>query len=412
MKDFFQELTNRQSKYQKLYCKNPNLAAAKLAVWSFQRIFKRYEKYEEQNKNVLNIAFVLYGGIGDVLVGLNYIKYFYNYINSTNINIDLYAFSSEKLIDAFVANFNFINNAYTSDIAIKNLNKYDVDIEIVRFPEIKINNMSKVKLYAPKLVDLFESYKKFYNKNIRIFSEKPYFDCSANNIAVALNKNRVQMPDIDNILNIDKNYKISFQIKQEKEVLKNFGLDDDKFITLNREVGESSVKSESTKMWSLEHYNELVKLIKHHFPEYKIVQLGSSENRSVILQNIDVNLVSKTSPEELKAILKNSILHIDGEGGLPHLRKILTSKPSVVLFTSTDKRVFGYENNFNLKADNACGIACEWVVPDWQKHCLRGFKNPPCSTELKPEYVFEKINDYLQTNYDKSLRVIHGGEIC
>ena len=65
------------------------------------------------------------------------------------------------------------------------------------------------------------------------------------------------------------------------------------------------------------------------------------------------------------------------------------------MFTSIDRNIFGYENNVNLKADGACPVPCEWITDDWQENCLRGFSEPPCVTQLLPEYVYENIKQLL-----------------
>mgnify|MGYP007069876829 CR=1 FL=1 len=82
-----------------------------------------------------------------------------------------------------------------------------------------------------------------------------------------------------------------------------------------------------------------------------------------------------------------------------HVKHFLQGK-SAVFFGQTAIEYLGYENNINLKS-NACAHWCEWIADDWQTHCIRGYEQAPCMTELKPQYVFEKIVPYLDSVIDK-----------
>lgn len=144
-------------------------------------------------------------------------------------------------------------------------------------------------------------------------------------------------------------------------------------------------------------------MIKENYPNLVIVQVGTDRCKEI--PEIDVNLLGKTNFEELKIILKNSILHIDGECGLVHLKHFLNGK-SAVLFGQTSIDYIGYENNINLKS-NACPHWCEWIVDDWQNNCIRGYKEPPCLAELKPDYVFENIKPYLDKITQQENKVIN-----
>ena len=113
------------------------------------------------------------------------------------------------------------------------------------------------------------------------------------------------------------------------------------------------------------------------------------------MKNVHLNLAGKTSLDEIKAILKNSLLHIDGEGGLVHLRHALKAGPSCVLFGPSSPEVLGYSENINLSS-GACPIHCEFYHDDWLKECVKNL-DCVCMKELKPDFVFTKISQYLST---------------
>ena len=130
----------------------------------------------------------------------------------------------------------------------------------------------------------------------------------------------------------------------------------------------------------------MVKQLKSLFPSYIFVEIGAG--RGPRLKGVDISITGKTTIEEIKAILKNAILHIDGEGGLVHLRHALQGGCSCVLFGPTSPEVYGYEENINLKS-SACPIHCEFYSRTWQKKCLKGKRI--CMESLTPKYVLDRI---------------------
>ena len=108
--------------------------------------------------------------------------------------------------------------------------------------------------------------------------------------------------------------------------------------------------------------------------------------------NIDgaVNHLSKFTILETASILKHSALHIDSEGGLVRIRRLLTTKPSAVLFGPTPVSLFGFENNINISA-NLCH-PCFWMHPEWLHNCHLGW-NKACMQGITAKAVWEKINE-------------------
>ena len=100
-------------------------------------------------------------------------------------------------------------------------------------------------------------------------------------------------------------------------------------------------------------------MIHDEFPSLSIVQVGR-ENPESDLVGTDIDLRDQTSFEELKVILKQSALHIDGECGMVHLNHALGGR-SAVLFGPTNMDFVGYPENINVKAKDACPLWCEWV---------------------------------------------------
>lgn len=54
---------------------------------------------------------------------------------------------------------------------------------------------------------------------------------------------------------------------------------------------------------------------------------------------------------------------------------------------------FKYDNNFNIKSD-FCGD-CWLKIPDWMFRCNEGYETNLCMKHIKPEFVVEQIEEYL-----------------
>lgn len=344
----------------------------------------------------LNIAFKLKGGLGDILIDLNYINHIVTTINLQLVSIDIYAHRNLALVNALLPKENFINKVYLDQDINDDTTKYDLFCIINRYPDIRYRDYNKIHKIAPELIDFVFSCQKFRLENLRFFNYLPVCDAESNYLSIIQGKKRIQQPDIYNLYQLSE--KFSYEISIDDKALNNFSnlnLIEKKFITIQRGTDDRQVLN-SIKLWPFGFYNTLIKYIKDNFPSIPIVQLGINSDRCPELDGIDLNLVGKTSVEDLKVLLKNSFLHIDNEGGMVHLRHALNGGTSAVIFGPTSPEFYGYSENLNLRGQG-CPHPCEWVVNKWQDHCAKGYgtQNTPCMLSLTPEYVFSKIKPLL-----------------
>lgn len=161
-----------------------------------------------------------------------------------------------------------------------------------------------------------------------------------------------------------------------------------KFITVNYGNGASKDISNVAKAWPINRFNQTVALFKGKYPDVKVVQIGDGNAERIL--NADCYILGE--PFEFVAyILKNSMLHLDIEGGLVHLATQLGTK-CIVLFGPTPEFYYGYEENINIKAGNChdcCGVYLD------SNRCARGMEEPECMYNITPEIVMGKINDYF-----------------
>lgn len=338
----------------------------------------------------------LKGGLGDILIGINYLNYIVKTLPKENIIIDVYAHRNLQLVASLLPADNFINGIYLDDAISDNGNdKYDLFVVLNRYPDVRRKDMDRIYAFCPDLIDFVHACEKWRLENIRIFNHLPVCDGESNYISEILNKKRIQQPDIYNLFDVKESF--SYELNLDETAINRFnqlGLKPNKFITIHRGIDDRQVKN-SVKLWPFNFYNALVKLIKEEYPSIKIVQLGINAERCPEFDGVDLNLVGKTSLEDVKVLLKNSLMHIDGEGGFVHLRHALNGGKSVVIFGPTSPAFYGYAENLNLRG-NGCSEPCEWIINNWQAFCCRGYSKVPCMYSLTPEFVFRNIKNAME----------------
>lgn len=350
--------------------------------------------------NTVKIAFKLKGGLGDILIGGNYIyiwkKEMLYDIQGKKLQIDIYAHRNKNLVSAlFPHTNNFIDNIYLDADVKDDTSKYDMFVVLNRYPDVRHKNMQKLYNLSPKLIDFVHACEKWRLDNLRVYNHKPVCDGQINIVNEILGKKRIQQADIYNLYNISE--KFSYQLDFTPDAIEFFNslnLSEKKFITIHRGVDDNQ-SANSTKLWPYEYYNNLIRYIKNTYPKLIIVQIGINKDRCQTFEGVDIDLVGKTTIEDLKILLSKAILHVDIEGGLVHLRHALNGGCSVVLFGPTSIETYGYSENINLRGQG-CPFPCEWIINKWQENCAKECQRMPCMISLTPEFVFSKISNKLK----------------
>ena len=163
------------------------------------------------------------------------------------------------------------------------------------------------------------------------------------------------------------------------------------FITVNYGWGKNSHENDyiPAKIWPYSYYAKLVKLIKSKYKGLNIVQIGRKNTPQI--PGIDIFLCD-WDIEVIKYVLKNSLLHIDSEGGMVHLATQLGAK-CLVPFGPTPIHFFGYESNINVVSDG-CNDCC-YMDEDFTR-CIRDMAEPECMYSIKPETMFGKFEAYIK----------------
>ena len=337
----------------------------------------------------LRIAFSMDGGVGDLLINLNYIYLFVLKYGKTNLQIDIDAGRSRKLLDQLLDYSEFIDCVY--NINEVSQESYDLYIHILRYPEIIYVNKKRIAKIYPDMLNYVFECEKFALLNPRYFDKSFNADgCSAMQEEI-FHRKRIQQPDINGFLGVKEVFSLPISVKESYKTLEKYFLFSKQYITIHRGCEEKNYQNSSTKLWNAQYYDRLIDLIKTE-TDMKIVLVGSEYEENLEISRQDIDLIGKTTIEEIKVILKNSFLHIDTEGGLVHLRHALDGGISVVIFGPTSDEFFGYSENINIRT-GACPYPCEWMTIDWMKECLRENDKRICMESVLPESVMKKIQE-------------------
>lgn len=375
---YYDYLNAKINKYQRLYGDNYKKVALKLVYWNLKFCCRLPLSLQNFSDNMQHILIIMSGGLGDFCFTAKYIEALHRYLgNNTIFDIQV------PKEDFYFLEYILKEKTYIQHILIDLPQKqYDAEIYIVRFPVV----LSYIKKRLDeKTIQYVYKLEKFYRENPLIVSNDYIGRCWS----LLKGQRRENQADVDNILNMSQSeFKINLP-NNEDIVLSKYGLDKQKFITIQTGAGVhfQHIKNE-TRQWPIEYYYELVNILKNEYPQYKIVQLGV-EYQS-LCSNIDLDLRGKTAVPELFVLLKNAKLHISQEGGMPIIRHFVKGGKSIVLFGPTDENFFGFSENINISA-RPCNNCCEWVTNDWMNRCIKTGSSADCMNNLTAETVMNEI---------------------
>lgn len=339
------------------------------------------DEYSDDSK--LRIAIKQGGGVGDALLDIQLAKTIY-LLAPESIQIDFYC----KAYRAFEG-YSFINEALPAEQLVE-CDAYDVILIMHRIPIVSRFNKRKVWNTSTTLYKYLADCEEL----ILVDFQERLDNKLISDYALIRGKNRIEQGNVNGILDFDRNTCSYMPIdKSAISILDRLNLLEKKYIVINRGV-DRKYDNNHPKLWPMEKYNELIKKLKDLYPDVLLVQLGD-DSKFGYIEGIDINLVEKTSLEECKVILKNSLLLISGEGGLVHFNHFLNNK-SVVLFGPTNPDVFGYEENINITS-RGCDSYCEGVAEVWRYRCIKGYDVPPCMNDISVDCVLDAVKEIMNS---------------
>lgn len=339
------------------------------------------------------VAFRLNGGLGTYLMEMNFIQYFFDRFPDS-LEISVFSFSQETSLAVYGEQYFAAHYGPRSAFVPR---KYDLAVELNWFPQVLCRNEAALAAAddSGELSALVQQWVDFADsERTRHFftPDTNMFDPSIHTFAMARRQNRLQVADIDGSLGITNHFRLAVPVEQEAEALAKFGLADGPYLTLQQGVDAACRTKYSPKQWPNEYYAALCRICHQRFPQIKLVQLGE-EGNNLPIEGVDVCLLGQTSLPELKAVLKNAVLHIDGDCGMVHLRRALHAGPSIVLYGNLPDSVYGYAEDYHMKSD-ACKHPCAKLFDGWKRRCYR-LEQPVCMTSIQPQQVADVIGRHL-----------------
>ena len=336
--------------------------------------------------DILYISFYPTGGFGDYIISSKLLDEISKIVPCKidvycgNVTFGKAAYEGREKVEIFP-----INTFYSQ------MWKYDLALKVEHFIHIEKQNANKIAkinpIFMDKLNKLGHGYRTYYpDVEQQWFRENIHFRrCEIKGI------NRWTELSHEGIFKIE-DQKTWIPMREEyKKRLQELGLNEKKYITLNRGADSMGRSKMQTKVWPLEHYNDFVMLFKNQYPDIEIVQVGASGNAKI--RGVDKYILGE-SLEVTKWILKGSILHLDCEGGLVHLATQLDTKCAVV-FGPTPKHFYEYPQNINMVYEGCNN--CMGTHPEWAFECYKGLSEPECMYKVTPEIVMKNIKSYMDS---------------
>ena len=328
----------------------------------------------------LPIAVHVSGGLGDMVVYKRFMDELIRWSDDICVDVFVRPSSCVDVMKSFLSGCMHINQIIDADCYCPDDAKYSfeflwgIDLELLKY------DTKDLKRY-PQILDWIIEIKSINAQNGMLMTGKMqsifFARCEKEGVWRYTAYNRYPGFDIQDYhtaipLNSDYN-DVAIQ------------LCDGPYLTINYGWGRNIKQA---KVWPKEYNEKLIKMIHDRFGKVKVVQVGGANFPQ--LAGCD-KYVLGYDLEIVKYILKNSLIHIDCEGGLVHLATQLGTH-CIVLFGPTPIKFYGYPDNINIQAGKCHN--CYWLV-DNMYECYRGMEEPECMYSITPEIVFKAVNNYL-----------------
>ena len=381
--DYQNKISCKINKYFSQKSQSRLIITLRLLFFNFKSLFKFTLPYKsEYSDDTCHILLAPGGGIGDHIY---FLKYCYclkiQFQDTIKINVLL------KKSDKFIKNYLYMHAEYIDSVFVNKSPKHDVVINLTRFPEIKNVDLRRVKLVCNSaLIEYLYCISQFKLKNTEFYKSDYLGRCYSQ----IYKRTRENQADIQDFLKMSTTTDFSVHIDEGvvQRTLSKYGLSNDSYVMLQTGSGHHFQEAKrDTRQWPIEYYQKFIFLLRKNYPGLKFIQCGEPYHNHI--NNVDIDLVGKTSVEEAFALIKSAKLLISAEGGYPIIRHFTSRKISCVLFGPTNKDFFGFDENINISA-NVCP-GCEWIYKAWYQECMISEGQTLCMKSLLPEVVAHSI---------------------
>lgn len=359
----------------------------------FRQQFKHYCKRFFSSKcsgktNQLRILVHIRGGMGDVIMTRPFVRVLRSRLPQAEIS---FCYDSQTIAQMV---FPDLIDRYQSP----NYRSDDFDLVIQGSHLLFFTHYDKKRLeqLAPGFLPVLEEGLSVQSCFQELERYTPYLDGQLAEIATSLGGNRITNLGWSTGLAVSHADITEIPLDKEifRQVLHKFGLAGKRYITIHDGINTNTDTSlgRPTRCWPVSHWRTFAEEFKAQFPDIVIVQLGG--NKSQVFDFVDLSLVGKTVLQDLPHILKQAILHVDGESGMVHLARVVNT-PSIVLFGPTNLKYLEYKENTNLFSPK-CG-GCMNISKNWMTTCILHFPHEQqCLAAISPQTVLEAVKNRLK----------------
>lgn len=355
----------------------------RMAYWMIRKVDSHDKITGFENEDVLHLAFYPSGGLGDYIISKVILEECLKYADcDVTIFADKIEFAKSIYSD--------VANKYRLWYEYETVAQYfDLALWVEHFVHVDYIKGERVRRFSKELAEKCEyiKYKKWHELYVDIeeqwWRERIRFEqCRL------LGWDRWTELGMSGVFEINA-HKVNIPLMPTECIEENLAICAEKYITLNYGSDVMVKGLKQLKLWNPEGYYTLIKIIKREYPTIKVLQIGDAKAERI--EGADEYIFGK-SIEYIKHILKNSICHIDCEGGLVHLATQLETK-CVVLFGPTPVHMYGYKENINVVSPYCSN--CMGLHKMWAYECYRGCKGSPCMDKISPELVFGEVKKVL-----------------
>ena len=364
-----------------------------------ENIIDAQSYYDSALTSKIRVSFMFYGGMGDFLIGKNWLYYLDKTYDFRDAHIDIFV-DKKDISDAknVFGDFNKLAGLHGTELrynACYEDSGYDLSFKFCIFPYVEYFFGDKLAKSNKPLLDYVLRLQKFGFDNYPYgFCHSPYYYKTIRELFEKFNRKYHNFFDVFDDFEVGDTFLYELPITEKaSDYLEKCGIEPRKYITLNTGLNLGYINLGNTRAWAYDAWNELANLLRNNFPEIKVVQIGlkMTENDDI---EADVHLNGKTNFEEMKMLLRNALVHVDYDGGLVHVRHILHGGCSVVLFGPSYRGWHSYSENISVQTD-VCDC-CEWTDGRWLVDCPKGLSYPKCMESIRPYDVFQKIKEYIK----------------
>ena len=360
----------------------------RIKAWLIRRLISSdyYKNKSYFDDDVLHLAFYPSGGLGDYIISRVILE---EVLTLAKCEVTIFVDKLEFAKSIYGDVSDDFRLWYEYDI---DAHKYDLALWVEHFVHVDSFKETRIEIFSKDLYDktkyILSNWNALYiTVEPQCWRERIQFErCKV------LGLDRWTELGMQGVFDISR-HKVTIPLVSLDELKEDVSIFEGPYITINYGSDAMVKDRKQLKLWSKEGYINLINLIKREYPTIQVYQLGDAKAEKI--PGVDNYILGKDL-EYIKHVLKNSLCHIDCEGGLVHLATQFDTK-CVVLFGPTPVHMYGYPQNINIVSEYCSN--CMGLHEMWAYDCYKGHESSKCMEAISSERVFKEVKKVLLNEY-------------